>query len=68
MSAAYLTTAELVERWGKQYSTSTLRSWRKRKVGPAWSQPGGPRGKVLYSLSAIEAYERKHGMAPKEEA
>jgi hypothetical protein len=62
----FITTEELGTRWG--YATSTLRSWRKRKRGPAWSQPGGPRGKVLYSLSAIEAYERKHGMAPKEEA
>lgn len=65
MSAAkFLTATELAGRWG--YAESTLRAWRRRKKGPRWSQPGGVRGKVLYALADVEAFERKNGMTPKD--
>lgn len=56
MADVFLTPTELAKRW--KMSTHTLTNWRVQKVGPAYVKMGsGPRGKVLYRLAEIEAYE-----------
>jgi hypothetical protein len=65
-SSTFLTTAQLVARWNNLFTATTLRGWRGKGQGPAWCQPGGPRGKVLYRLDAVQKYERENGMVPKE--
>jgi hypothetical protein len=34
----------------------TLENWRKAGKGPAWLQPNGPWGRVLYLKDALDAY------------
>lgn len=54
----FLTTAELAERW--KMSANTLRSWRLRGEGPRYVRPSGGKGKVLYRLEDVIAWEEKH--------
>ncbi len=49
----YLRPEEVAERL--RSSTDTLARWRSRGTGPAYIKP---RGKVLYALSEIEAFEQ----------
>lgn len=55
---AYLTTADLAQRW--QISANTLRNWRFKGVGPAYFKPSGDRGKALYKLEDIKAWEAEN--------
>jgi hypothetical protein len=54
----FLTTADLAKRW--QISANTLRNWRFRGIGPRYFKPSGERGKALYRLDVIEAWEEKN--------
>lgn len=38
----------------------TLRVWRMAGRGPAYVRLGGPRGRVVYEVDALEAWLRKH--------
>lgn len=53
-----LTTAELAARW--RLDPATLRNWRFRGIGPRYFKPRGSKGKVLYKLKDIRAWEEKH--------
>lgn len=62
MANVFLTPVELAQRW--KMSIHTLTNWRVQKVGPVYVKMGsGPKGKVLYRLIDIEAYEAER--APK---
>ena len=56
-----LTPSELIARWKNSITAATLATWRSRKLGPAYTKIGG---RVLYPLSAVEAWERKRTMLP----
>lgn len=53
----YLTTEELARRW--RIHPKTLSNWRVKKVGPPWVKLNGPRGKVLYSIADVVAFEKR---------
>lgn len=57
MSETYLTPTELSARWGGHIKINTLANWRSDPDGrgPDYIKFGH---KVLYPLSAVEAYER----------
>lgn len=56
-----LTTAELADRW--RMSPETLRNWRFRGFGPKHFKPSGKeRGKTLYKLTDVIAWEQKNMM------
>lgn len=57
----WLTTADLAARW--RVSAETIRTWRFRKTGPRYFKPAGPRGKTLYDLADIEAWEAQRRVA-----
>ena len=50
----FLTPTQLHERWHGQVNVRTLANWRCAKVGPEYVKL---RGRILYNLAAIEAYE-----------
>lgn len=51
-----LSTAQLAQRWG--LNPGTLREWRHQGKGPRFFRPSGNlRGKVLYRMVDIEAWE-----------
>jgi predicted site-specific integrase-resolvase len=50
----HLTTEELAERLGGDFSVRTLEDWRLDGKGPKFIRPGG---KVRYRLADIEAWE-----------
>jgi len=50
----YLTAAELIERWRRQVSASTLANWRSERKGPPFVKIGG---RILYPLADVIAYE-----------
>lgn len=52
----FLTPAELAARWKGKISTGTLRNWRAKGVGPAFTKISSTG--ILYPLSEVEAYER----------
>jgi len=54
----YLTTEELAKRWN--ISANTLRSWRFKGEGPPYFKPGGEKGKTLYRIEDVEAFEAKN--------
>jgi hypothetical protein len=54
---AFLTPAQVVERWGNAVTTGTLANWRCRSIGPAFQKFGS---RVRYTLAAVEKYERDH--------
>lgn len=54
---AYLTVADLIERWKGQVKPQTLAVWRSRRTGPAFVKIGG---RVLYTLAAVEEYEARN--------
>lgn len=56
--AAYLTTAELAQRW--KISANTIRNWRFRGTGPRYFKPAGTNGKALYAIIDIVEWERSH--------
>lgn len=46
------------------FTPKTLREWRSKGVGPAAIRFGrGPRGRVLYRVSALEAWVRDNSQA-----
>lgn len=51
----WLTTADLAARW--RVSVKTVRGWRFRRSGPRYFKPNGQRGKALYDLADILAWE-----------
>lgn len=51
----YLTTADLATRWSM--SANTIRNWRFRGLGPRFFKPAGDRGKALYKLADVLAWE-----------
>ena len=55
--SAKLRPEDLVERWRKSITLSTLASWRCRGLGPRYVKVGG---RVLYPLVEVEAYEKKN--------
>lgn len=58
----WLTTADLARRW--RVSVKTVRTWRFRGSGPRYFKPNGPRGKALYELGDVLAWEaREQGIA-----
>ena len=54
----HLTTGELAKRW--KMKEATLRNWRYRGTGPRYLKPSGVRGKALYKLSDVLAWEAKN--------
>jgi hypothetical protein len=54
---AYLTPADLVERWRGGVSLSTLAGWRCRGGGPAFVKLGRA---CRYRLTDVEAFEATH--------
>lgn len=54
----FLTPAELAQRWKGRVSVGTLRNWRTKKIGPAFTKISGTG--ILYPVSAVEAFERKN--------
>lgn len=62
MTTPRLTTAQLAERLGRK--PTTVRTWRKRKIGPAYIQEG--RRSVLYRLEDVEAWETLNRKEPKQ--
>lgn len=50
----HLTTADLAARW--DMSTGTLTNWRVLGLGPKFIKIGS---RVLYSLAAVEEFERE---------
>jgi len=62
----FLTPGELAKRWKKKVSVETLERWRysKTRKGPAYMRIGG---KVLYSLTDIEEYERTNKINQRKE-
>jgi len=54
MSPTYLSPDEVAARW--RVSVRTLERWRWKKTGPHYHKLGG---KISYSLSDLEAYERR---------
>lgn len=55
---AFLTTAELAQRW--KANTNTLRHWHMNKIGPPFFKPAGENSRVLYRLDDILAWENAH--------
>lgn len=57
MSAKFISTKALAERWGLDHRT--LINWRSLKDGPRYLKLGrGKNCRVVYRLSEIEAYEK----------
>lgn len=54
----YITAQELADRW--RISPHTLRTWRRKEMGPPVFLPLGQRGIALYRLDDIEAWEAKN--------
>lgn len=52
----YLTPTEVAKRYKNLITASTLANWRAKGEGPNYVKVGG---RVLYSLSAIEDWEKK---------
>lgn len=52
----FLTPEELIDRWRGVVSLKTLENWRGCGKGPDFYRPA--RGKVLYRLSDVDAWER----------
>lgn len=61
MPSEYLTAKELAARW--RMSEGTLRNWRWKRIGPPFIRPA--RGKVLYRLKDVQAWERQHTERPR---
>lgn len=56
----YLTSKELAHRW--RISVQTLANWRSAgDKGPPFVKVGG---KPLYSVAAVEAYEKQNSITP----
>lgn len=56
-----LTTEELAARW--KMSPQTLENWRSQGTGPEYVKLGAAKSSsVIYRLSDIEKWERKHLM------
>lgn len=61
-NSLFLKTEELAERW--RCSEGLLHNWRVSGYGPVFVRPGGKkRGRVLYSISAIESWERENAFS-----
>ena len=58
---AYLTPAQLSERWQGLIKTSTLANWRAKKKGPSFTRIGG---KIAYPVKAVEEFEQKNEIKP----
>lgn len=56
----FLTTRQLAERWG--YQQTTLRSWRKRGIGPPYIEASNRR--VIYRLSEVKRWEEENTKEP----
>jgi hypothetical protein len=54
---AYLTPAELAERWRNVVTLSTLDNWRSQQRGPRWFKAGG---RVLYPVNEIIQFEQRN--------
>ena len=53
-----LTPEQLAARWNM--AVGTLKNWRRQKKGPSFVPLGdGPRPRIVYKLSDVEAYETK---------
>jgi hypothetical protein len=52
----FLTPADLAARWKGKISVGTLRNWRAKGLGPAFTKISSTG--ILYPLQAVEAYER----------
>lgn len=57
MTRTYLTTDQLVTRWGGAVAKNTIVNWRGKGEGPPYCKIGH---KVLYPLDALEAWECKN--------
>lgn len=57
MSAAFISTKALAERWGIDHRT--LIAWRHDRQGPRYLKLGrGKNCRVVYRITEIEAYEK----------
>lgn len=56
----FLTPQQLAQRWAGVVTTGTLANWRCQRVGPAFTKT---RGRVLYPLAKVEAWEAKNTIA-----
>ena len=54
---AFLTPAELVERWNGTVTRNTLANWRAQSKGPPFVKIGS---RVVYRVSDLEAWERNN--------
>ena len=52
---AYLTLAEVVERYRGQISEGTLRNWRSMRIGPSFIKIGKA---VLYPVEELDRWDR----------
>ncbi len=53
-TTTFMTPQELAARWRGAVTTGTLANWRSKGVGPAFTKL---RGRVLYTLAAVEEWE-----------
>lgn len=60
-SEEYLTPRELLERWKRTVSLSTLNNWRVANKGPAFVKIGG---RVLYPVKDVVAFEAQGRRSP----
>lgn len=57
----FLTEDEVVERYRDAVTAGTLRNWRSKRLGPAWTKVGKS---ALYPLSALQAWEAVNTIRP----
>lgn len=53
----FIDTKQLAKRWCMD--ARSIHNLRLKKKGPAYLQPSGPNGKVLYDLDEIKRWEEK---------
>ena len=61
-SDGFLTPDEVVKRWRKTVTADTLANWRSTNQGPPFVKIGG---RVLYSIVALEEWERTRTKQPR---
>jgi hypothetical protein len=66
-SKEIFTTQELSDRWGGLLTAGTLENWRAQKIGPPYVvlSSGTMKGRVVYRLADVKAYEKRHRIVPK---
>lgn len=63
--STFLTPHQLAQRWSGAVTIGTLANWRSKRAGPTYTKL---RGRILYPLAQVEAWEAKNMHAANDDA